>query len=91
MKSAAEEEIEITGNSHICVSGDSTWKTRGHTSKIGVCSVIGLESGKVIDTEVFSSFCKSCEQSVAPSSHDCKKNHAGSSGAMEVVLQKITF
>jgi hypothetical protein len=62
MKTASSEEKEITGSSDVRISGDGTWKTRGHTSKVGVCSVIGSESGKVIDVEVLSSFCKACEK-----------------------------
>lgn len=84
MKIAAKEENSLTGNSNVCVSGDGTWKTRGHTSKVGVCSIIGSESGKVIDVEVLSSFCKACESN-SVSDHDCKKNHTGSSGIMEVI------
>lgn len=90
MKEAAEEEITLSGDSNICISGDGTWKTRGHTSKIGVCSVIGIESGKVIDVEVLSSYCKACETS-SSSSHDCKTNHSGSSGSMEVIGMKRIF
>lgn len=84
MKTASCEEEALTGSSDICISGDGTWKTRGHTSKVGVCSVIGSQSGKVIDVEVLSSFCKACE-TLPSSNHDCKKNHSGSSGVMEVI------
>ncbi|GBO37262.1 hypothetical protein AVEN_261937-1 [Araneus ventricosus] len=51
MKKAAEEEL-LTGSSDIMVSGDGTWKTRGHSSLAGVCTVIGAESGKVIDIDL---------------------------------------
>lgn len=90
MQTAAKEEGEISGNSRICVSGDGTWKTRGHTSKIGVCSIIGADTGKVLDVEVLSSFCKACESKSLPN-HDCKKNHAGSAGKMEVIGMKRIF
>ncbi|GBM74051.1 hypothetical protein AVEN_102001-1 [Araneus ventricosus] len=63
MKKAAEEEELLTGSSDIMVSGDGTWKTRGHSSLVGVCTVIGAEIGKVIDIDVMSSYCKSCEVS----------------------------
>ncbi|GFW03094.1 uncharacterized protein TNCV_157141 [Trichonephila clavipes] len=46
MKNAAKEEVSASGSNEICVSGDGTWKTRGHTSRIGVCSVIGDVTGK---------------------------------------------
>lgn len=84
MQKAAQLEAILSNSSlNVTVSGDGTWKTRGHTSSIGVCSVIGSESGKVIDTEVLSSFCKGCESS-SDKDHDCLKNHEGSSGKMEV-------
>ncbi|GFX15046.1 uncharacterized protein TNCV_4898141 [Trichonephila clavipes] len=61
MKNAAKEEVSASGSNKICVSGDGTWKTRGHTSRIGVCSAIGDVTGKVIDVAVLSSYCKGCE------------------------------
>lgn len=57
MKEVALEEISLSENSqNITVSGDGTWKTREFSSKIGVCTLIGSESGKVIDVEVLTSF-----------------------------------
>lgn len=103
MKKAVNEEISATGNNEICVSGDGTWKTRGHTSRIGVCSLIGDETGKVLDIEVLSSFCKGCEKwkgSKCGKKYDewklkhknkCVKNHSGSSGKMEVDGMKRIF
>ncbi|GBN88621.1 hypothetical protein AVEN_208310-1 [Araneus ventricosus] len=99
MKKAAEEEELLTGSSDIMVSGDGTWKALGHSSLVGVCTVIGAESGKVIDIHVMSSYCKSCEVSKklysdkSKSSHQqwqshhaksFQKNHFGSAGKMEV-------
>lgn len=82
MIAAAEEEVEASQSCDVVVSGDGTWKTRGHSSKVGVCSVIGIETGKVIDVEVLSNFCKSCEKNIPR--HICTKNHTGSAGSMEV-------
>ncbi|GFU99237.1 hypothetical protein TNCV_795771 [Trichonephila clavipes] len=42
MKNAAKEEVSASGSNEICVSGDGTWKPRGRTSHIGVCSVVGV-------------------------------------------------
>ncbi|GFV05671.1 uncharacterized protein TNCV_890801 [Trichonephila clavipes] len=61
-ENAAKEEVSASGSNEICVSGDGTWKTRGHTSRIGVCSVIGDVTGKVIDVAVLSFYCKGCEK-----------------------------
>ncbi|GFV72342.1 uncharacterized protein TNCV_638041 [Trichonephila clavipes] len=68
MKNAAKEEVSASGSNEICVSGDGTWKTREHTSRIGVCSVIGDVTGKVIDVAVLSSYCKGCEKWRGPKS-----------------------
>ncbi|KAL8615364.1 hypothetical protein ACOMHN_023083 [Nucella lapillus] len=35
--------------------------TRGHSSKIGVVTAIGLETGKVLDSGTKSKVCKSCD------------------------------
>ncbi|GFW42120.1 uncharacterized protein TNCV_1905781 [Trichonephila clavipes] len=103
MKIAAKEEVSASGSNEICVSGDGTWKTRGHTSRIGVCSVIGDVTGKVIDVAVLSSYCKGCEKWRGPKSghsyeewklkHQphCVKNHIGSSSKIEVDGMKEIF
>lgn len=36
----------LTGSPCINISGDHTWNTRGHTSRIGVCEIIGDKSAK---------------------------------------------
>ncbi|GFS70725.1 uncharacterized protein TNCV_498121 [Trichonephila clavipes] len=46
MKMAAVEEYSSSPDNLLTVSGDGTWKTRGHSSLIGVCTVIGAETGK---------------------------------------------
>ncbi|GFX91027.1 uncharacterized protein TNCV_3807431, partial [Trichonephila clavipes] len=61
MKMAAVEEYSSSPDNLLTVSGDSTWKTRGHSSLIGVCTVLGAETGKVLDREALSSFCKGCD------------------------------
>lgn len=103
MKNGAKEEISSTESNEICISGDGTWKTRGHTSRLGVCSVIGDITGKVLDVEVMSSYCKGCEQWKKPKSGaayevwkkkhqpQCVKNHFGSSNKMEVDGMKRIF
>lgn len=51
---AAREEAELSGGNDVAVSGDGSWQKRGHNSSNGLCSVIGLRSGKVIDLHVAS-------------------------------------
>ncbi|GFV06511.1 uncharacterized protein TNCV_2948331 [Trichonephila clavipes] len=96
MKRAAVEENSSTPDNLLTVSGDGTWKTRGHSSLIGVCTVIGAEIGKVLDREVLSSFCKGCDSYKGVKfgikynkwqrAHkiSCRKNYSGSAGKMEV-------
>ncbi|GBM41025.1 hypothetical protein AVEN_180933-1 [Araneus ventricosus] len=60
MKKVADEEVAAVDSADITVSGDGTWKTRGHTSQIGVCTVIGAKTGKIIDVDVLSKACKDC-------------------------------
>ncbi|GFT07310.1 uncharacterized protein TNCV_1417131 [Trichonephila clavipes] len=105
MKKAAAEEKIIDGTvNSVVVSGDGTWKTRGHTSLIGVCAMIGADCGKVLDMEVVSSYCKGCDSDKGPkfgpkysaflAKHQifCRKDHSGSAGGMEVCgMQKIFF
>ncbi|GFW80446.1 uncharacterized protein TNCV_2415481 [Trichonephila clavipes] len=97
MQSAALEEVTLTNSSDIIISGDGTWKTRGYSSRVGVCVVIGDKTGKCIDAEVMSSFCKGCDswkrRKGSPAYKkwkihhvkECLKNHNGSAGMMETV------
>lgn len=81
----------------LSVSGDGSWAKRGFTSLIGICTLIGKYTGKILDCFVSSKTCKSCEvnkKSMKPeefliwkeSEHadDCSVNYTGSSGGMEV-------
>lgn len=102
MNAAAAVEYEqaetISDNEcrDIHVSSDRTWMTVGHSSKIGAVTTIGMNTGKVLDTEVKSKMCKSCEywakqdpntekyrNWAATHDADCTMTHEGSSGSME--------
>ncbi|GFW70433.1 uncharacterized protein TNCV_4915531 [Trichonephila clavipes] len=61
MKRAGVEENSSSPDNLLTVSGDGTWKTRGHSSLIGVCTIIEGKTGKVLDREVLSLFCKGCD------------------------------
>ncbi|GFS93831.1 uncharacterized protein TNCV_5053041 [Trichonephila clavipes] len=101
MQSAALEEVTLTNSSDIIMSGDGTWKTRGYSSSVGVCAVIGDKTGKCIDAEVMSSFCKGCDswkrRKGSPAYKkwkilhvkECLKTHNGSAGMMTVRLVRI--
>ena len=43
------------------VSAGGTWMTRGQSSKQGVVTTIGMNNGKVLDTQAKSKVCKSCD------------------------------
>ena len=97
IKDSNKVKISANGQEIAEVAGsvDGTWQKRGHSSKIGVVSVLSIRTGEVLDYEVLSHFCQECN------SHDetndtieykkwkekhaplCHINHYGSSGDME--------
>lgn len=95
MKKAAKEEkeksIEKGQTEEITVSGDGSWRKRGFSSLFGIVTLIGLHTGKVVDTVVKSKYCKSYEyweNSVGTTEYEewkeshadsCQTNHLGSS------------
>ncbi|GFT54234.1 uncharacterized protein TNCV_2467441 [Trichonephila clavipes] len=103
MQSAALEEVTLKNSSDIIISGDETWKTRGYSSRVGVCAVIGDKTGKCIDAEVISSFCKGSDswkrRKGSPAYKkgkilhvkECLKNNNGSAGMMETVEWFVYF
>ena len=104
-KQAAEAEytrardINNDEKRNIDVSSDGTWMTQGHSSKVEVVTTIGMDTGKVLDTESRSKVCKSCDY-WSKQDHNtnryrawqaehhtvCTMTHAGSSGSMELLL-----
>lgn len=100
MKSAAQAEKEKTiaeGETRgITVSGDGSWRRRGFSSLFGIFSLISWYTGKIVDIEIKSKFCKACsfwkskedtaEFESWKESHEihCESNHEGSAGKMEV-------
>lgn len=100
MKTAAQLEKEKTveegENRGITVSGDGSWRRRGFSSLFGIFSLIAWYTGKIVDIDIKSKFCKSCsywnskehtaEYKNWRESHEeqCEINHEGSAGKMEV-------
>jgi hypothetical protein len=100
MKKAAEDEkkkSEENGlHTGITVSGDGSWRKRGFSSLFGITSLIGWFTGKIVDIEVKSKYCKACEywknkldtakyeEWLETHADQCQSNHEGSSGKMEV-------
>ena len=117
MKKAAELEHKLADSGetladgtelrNIDVSVDGTYMTRGqggHSSNIGASTLIGLQTGKVLDTGVKSKLCHSCQYWAkqdktsqryrdweARHEGKCTINHQGSSGAMEGDIAKSMF
>lgn len=95
-KAAAEVKDVRKNKSKIIkcgVSVDGSWQKRGYSSLNGYVSAISIETGKVLDIETLSQFCRICqrfknakgshESSIA--NHSCLMNHKGSAASMESV------
>lgn len=80
------------------VSGDGSWQRRGFSSHNGVVTVISVDTGKILDTEVISKICHTCkahekddvtttQYATWKADHNavCEADFQGSSGSMEPV------
>jgi hypothetical protein len=96
-KASAKCKVVNGGEGDIAVTMDGTWMRRGHVSKFGARSVISVDNGKFLDTEVCSKFCHACPQYFkdnkkstiykewyAKHKSNCAVNFEGTSGGMEV-------
>lgn len=93
-------DLNINSPDNIAISFDGTWMTRGHSSHIGVGTVIELYTGFVLDYVVLSNFCAGCARApkeVDPAyqawkeAHACQKNTDKKAGEMEVEAALILF
>lgn len=71
------------------VSVDGTWQKRGYSSLNGCVSCISIDTGKVLDIEIMSQFCRKCSTTsgtpnTVSKQHICR-NHTGSASNMETV------
>ena len=85
------------------VSIDGTWQKRGYSSFNGVVTAISMDSGKIFDSVPLTRYCKSCKlaENFRVSNpdrydrwrveHNCRQNHSGSAGSMEVECAKTIF
>ncbi|CAB4007536.1 Hypothetical predicted protein, partial [Paramuricea clavata] len=82
-------EPDVNGLIGIPVSYDMGWQKRGkgHNSLTGQGMAMGLKTGKVLAYATRSKYCRICQNAKkngkSPRKHDCRKNHTGSSKAME--------
>ena len=85
------------------VSGDGTWQRKGFSSFNGVFAAISIESGKALDVEPMSCYCKGCSlkkdlKVKNPTAYAewknadiCRYNCKGSAGGMEAEGAKRVF
>ncbi|GFX81118.1 uncharacterized protein TNCV_1911101 [Trichonephila clavipes] len=78
---AAKEAKDVSGHSDIPVAIDGTWQKHGHTSLNGAVIATSFYTGKMLDASILSRFCK-CPNKMH--NENCKANHFGISGSMEV-------
>ncbi|XP_041968189.1 uncharacterized protein LOC121725361 [Aricia agestis] len=99
MKEAAKEESALAIESgdviddipSITVIADACWSKRSYrinySAASGAGAIIGLKTGKVLHMQVKNKYCIICARSLTksqpPPSHECTRNHAGSSSSME--------
>ena len=104
MKRAGLEVKSFIGknNTDCGVSVDGSWQKRGHVSLNGCVSVISMDTGKALDVEPMSRYCKSCKVYAKldknldsfkdwQRGHTCKANFEGSAAAMEPEGAKRIF
>lgn len=108
IRKAVEEEKELNSQQkkplpHFTVSGDGSWKKRGFSSLFSVTTLIGKNSGKIIDLVVKSSCCQSCIywknkrhtadylQWLEDHKEMCAINLSGSAEQMEIDSMKEMF
>lgn len=94
MSKAAEEVIAKREGDECGVSVDGTWQRRGYTSLNGCVAALSINTGKVLDIEVMSSYCVVCkklqrmqgiERETLTADHVCQCNFEGSAAKMESV------
>ncbi|GFX74132.1 uncharacterized protein TNCV_490961 [Trichonephila clavipes] len=69
-------------------SVDGTWQRRGHSSLNGCVAALSIDTGKLLDLEIMSKFCRICntlKNSKSPVGYTCSCNHLGSASSMESV------
>ena len=85
----AGENVDENSLIGLPVSYDMGWQKRGkgHNSLTGQGTAMGLSTGNVLSYATRNKACRVCshakKQNTQPREHDCRKNHAGSSKAME--------
>ncbi|GFY14468.1 transposable element Tc3 transposase [Trichonephila clavipes] len=84
IKNSVEESTRTEGSHDIDVALDDSWQKRGYQSLNGIVTATSVDTGKVIDFEVFSKHCRF--KTAINSAHEpsCVANVSGTSGGVEV-------
>ncbi|GFW05623.1 uncharacterized protein TNCV_4003251 [Trichonephila clavipes] len=99
MQKAASELLVLhpTNNKIVeCgISVDGTWQRRGYSSMNGCVAALSVDTGKVVEIEIMSSYCPTCrkiskmprsiESETFAADHVCHSNFQGSALKMEAV------
>ena len=99
MNDAAEELRSKNSNVgdvvDAAISLDGSWQRRGHSSLNGCVTAIAMDTGRIIDIEAMSRYCRGCslqenlkqtdsaKYDLWKSKHICNYNYSGSAGGME--------
>ncbi|GFX88577.1 uncharacterized protein TNCV_2659881 [Trichonephila clavipes] len=70
---------DVSGHSDIPVAIDGTWQKHGHTSLNGAVIATSFYTDKVLNASILSRFCSNKMHN-----ENCKANHFGNTGSMEV-------
>ncbi|GFT62227.1 uncharacterized protein TNCV_1701191 [Trichonephila clavipes] len=85
MAQAVREAVdENDGKRDFAVAVDGSWQKRGFSSKNGLVTVTSVDTGKVIDVEVFFKTLYLSEKKPSIFKINCKRNFEGYSGKREV-------
>lgn len=80
-----EEYVGLANDTaNMTIALDGTWQKRGHTSQNGVVSAICVNTGKVVDAEILTKYCRCKNKLKKEHENNCVANYQGSSGGMEV-------
>ncbi|GFV41657.1 uncharacterized protein TNCV_3628081 [Trichonephila clavipes] len=83
---AALSEIKGSNSFTKCgISIEGTWQRRSYSSLNGCVSAISVDTGKILDIEVMTQYCRICSKGNSQSSKHVCSNYKGSAGNMEVV------
>lgn len=80
-----EENLGLENDTaSMTIALDGTWQKRGHASQNGVVSAICVNTGKVVDAEILTKYCRCKNRLEKQHENNCVANYQGSSGGMEV-------